>query len=89
MFRKNTTPSLGITNNVEIKVRFHESKDPEAWKDDDGKHFPDRTSDSEKAKSAFSILESTNEVKFEFCQGVYCVKETTASIYNGHNASDR
>ena len=53
----------GITNNVEIKVRFHESNDPEAWKDDDGKHFPDRTSDSEKAKSAFSILESTNEVK--------------------------
>ncbi len=53
----------GIAYDVEIKVRFHESNDPEAWKDDDGKHFPDRTSDSENAKSAFSVLESTKEVK--------------------------
>ena len=63
----------GITNGVEIKVRFHESKDPEAWKDDDGKYFPDRTFDSEKAKSAFSILESTKEVKLN------SVKESIAS----------
>ncbi len=63
----------GITNGVEIKVRFHESKDPEAWKDDDGKYFPDRTLDSEKAKTAFSILQSTKEVKLN------SVKESIAS----------
>tara|TARA_B100000131_G_scaffold284405_1_gene292972 strand:- start:11 stop:2266 length:2256 start_codon:yes stop_codon:yes gene_type:complete len=61
------------TNGIEAKVRFHESDDPEAWKDDDGKHFPDRTSDSDKAKHALNAIESSNELVLN------SVKESTVS----------
>ena len=38
------------SNGVEMKVRFHEPDDNDAWRDDDGKHYPDRTFNSELAK---------------------------------------
>ena len=48
------------SNGVEVKVRFHESDDLDAWFDDDGKHYPDRTSDTEMAKTS---LETINSVR--------------------------
>ena len=54
-----------ITNNIEAKVRFHESDDPNAWTDGDGKHFPDRTSNSENANSVLSQLNSERKLILE------------------------
>jgi len=44
------------SNEVELKVRFHGNDDNDAWIDDSGKHFPDRTSIKIKAESAHTIL---------------------------------
>ena len=46
------------SNDIGIKVRFHESNDPDSWVDDDGKHYPDRTSDTEIARLAFELINS-------------------------------
>ena len=54
-----------VSNGVDLKVRFHESNDPEAWMDDDGKHFPARTSDTASAKSAFDLINSKRSLKLE------------------------
>tara|TARA_B100000609_G_scaffold187154_1_gene172378 strand:- start:22735 stop:25011 length:2277 start_codon:yes stop_codon:yes gene_type:complete len=59
------------SNGVSFKVRFHEKDDEGAWKDDDGKHHPDRTFDGELAESAIKkirdsdglVLESVREGK--------------------------
>ena len=59
------------SNGVSFKVRFHEKDDEDAWKDDDGKHHPDRTFDGELAESAIEkirdsdglVLESVKEGK--------------------------
>ena len=59
------------SNGVSFKVRFHEKDDEGAWKDDDGKHHPDRTFDGELAESALEkirdadglVLESVKEGK--------------------------
>ena len=59
------------SNGVSFKVRFHEKDDEGAWKDDDGKHHPDRTFDGELAESAIEkirdsdglVLESVKEGK--------------------------
>ena len=59
------------SNGVSFKVRFHEKDDEGAWKDDDGKHHPDRTFDGELAESAIKkirdsdglVLESVKEGK--------------------------
>ncbi|MEC9119730.1 MAG: type IA DNA topoisomerase [Candidatus Thermoplasmatota archaeon] len=59
------------SNGVSFKVRFHEKDDEGAWKDDDGKHHPDRTFDGELAESAMGkirdsdglVLESVKEGK--------------------------
>ena len=59
------------SNGVSFKVRFHEKDDDNAWKDDDGKHHPDRTFDGELAESAMEkirhsdglVLESVKEGK--------------------------
>ena len=59
------------SNGVSFKVRFHEKDDEGAWKDDDGKHHPDRTFDGELAESAMEkirdsdglVLESVREGK--------------------------
>ena len=56
---------------VFLKVRFHEKDDEGAWKDDDGKHHPDRTFDGELAEKAIEkirdsdglVLESVKEGK--------------------------
>jgi DNA topoisomerase-1 len=45
-----------ISNGIELKVRFHDNDDKDAWTDDAGKHFPDRTAITSKAESANSIL---------------------------------
>ena len=39
-----------------FKVRFHEKDDEGAWKDDDGKHFPDRTFDGDLAINAHEAI---------------------------------
>ena len=59
------------SNGVSFKVRFHEKDDEGAWKDDDGKHHPDRTFDGELAESAMEkicnsdglVLETVKEGK--------------------------
>ncbi len=59
------------SNGVSFKVRFHEKDHEGAWKDDDGKHHPDRTFDGELAESALEkirdsdglVLESVKEGK--------------------------
>ena len=59
------------SNGVSFKVRFHEKDEEGAWKDDDGKHHPDRTFDGELADSALEkirdsdglVLESVKEGK--------------------------
>ncbi len=62
-----------VSNGVDLKVRFHESNDPEAWTDDDGKHFPARTSDTDFARSAFDLINSKRSLKLE------SIKEGTVS----------
>ena len=62
-----------VSNGVDLKVRFHESNDPESWMDDDGKHFPARTSDTDFAKSAFDLINSKRSLKLE------SIKESTVS----------
>ena len=58
--------SVGVpSNGVELKVRFHESSDDDAWVDGDGKHFPDRTSNTELAKLAFDLLNSNRSLNLE------------------------
>ena len=54
-----------VTNDIEAKVRFHESDDPEAWRDDNGKHHPDRTSDSAKANHAYEAMKSTGHLALD------------------------
>ncbi len=48
------------SNGIEMNVRFHESDDPDAWLDDDGKHHPNRTS---KTKLAEKTVEQINYSK--------------------------
>tara|TARA_Y100000768_G_scaffold57337_1_gene38497 strand:+ start:688 stop:2919 length:2232 start_codon:yes stop_codon:yes gene_type:complete len=48
------------SNGIEMNVRFHESDDPDAWLDDDGKHHPNRTS---KTKLAEKTVEHINYSK--------------------------
>jgi len=44
------------SNDTNFKIRFHEKDDPEAWLDDGGKHFPDRTFDQDLAAEAMTKL---------------------------------
>jgi len=48
------------SNGVSFKVRFHEKDDEGAWKDDDGKHHPDRTFDGELAESAMEKISDSD-----------------------------
>ena len=48
------------SNGVSFKVRFHEKDDENAWKDDDGKHHPDRTFDGELAEDTLSKIRKSN-----------------------------
>ncbi len=54
-----------ISNGIDCSVRFHESKDPDAWKDDEGKHFPNRTSNTERALLVKDFLNEHREMKLE------------------------
>ena len=50
------------SNGVSFKVRFHEKDEDEAWKDDDGKHFPDRTFDGQLAKDTLHTIQNAGEM---------------------------
>ena len=54
-----------ISNGVDCNVRFHELNDPEAWVDDDGKHFPNRTSNTERASKVNDLLNDHRELKLQ------------------------
>ena len=54
-----------ISNGVDCNVRFHESNDPEAWVDDDGKHFPNRTSNTERATQVNDLLNDHRQLKLQ------------------------
>lgn len=54
-----------ISNGIELKARFHEPDDPNAWFDDDGKHFPDRTSNSDDANAALEVFNSERSLRLE------------------------
>ena len=52
-----------ISDGYTFKFRFHESKDDDAWRDDNGKFFSDRTFDHELAEEAFSALSDSRNMK--------------------------
>ena len=54
-----------LSNGIDCSVRFHESNDPDAWKDDDGKHFPNRTANTERASEVNNLLNKHREIKLE------------------------
>ena len=51
------------SDNVNFKIRFHEKNDPNAWVDDDGKHFPDRTFDEKLANDSIKILNENMKIE--------------------------
>ena len=53
------------SNGVSFKVRFHEKNDDGAWKDDDGKHHPDRTFDGDLAESAMEKIRESDGLLLE------------------------
>ena len=53
------------SNGVSFKVRFHEKNDDGAWKDDDGKHHPDRTFDGDLAESAMKKIRDSDGLLLE------------------------
>ena len=53
------------SNDVNFKIRFHEKDDHEAWLDDAGKHFPDRTFNEELARDAISKLNLNKTIKIQ------------------------
>ena len=42
---------------------FHEKGEPNAWNDDDGKHYPDRTFDELLAKQAIETLKENKKIE--------------------------
>ena len=53
------------SNGVPFKVRFHEKNDDGAWKDDEGKHHPDRTFDGDLAESAMEKIRESDGLLLE------------------------
>ena len=51
------------SDNVNFKIRFHEKGEPNAWNDDDGKHYPDRTFDELLAKQAIETLKENKKIE--------------------------
>ncbi|MBW3535911.1 MAG: hypothetical protein KY453_11970, partial [Gemmatimonadetes bacterium] len=47
---------------IDLEVRFHEPDDPDAWRDEGGKHHPSRTFDGELAGKALQALAAAGEV---------------------------
>jgi len=54
-----------ISNDIELNVRFHESGDQDAWFDDDGKHFPNRTSNTELSNDALEAINSQRSLTLD------------------------
>ena len=50
------------SNGVTFKVRFHEKNDENAWKDDDGKHHPNRTFDGDLAEETIEFIRNSGEM---------------------------
>ncbi len=50
------------SNGVSFKVRFHEKEEDEAWKDDEGKHYPDRTFNGQLAKDTLHAIQNAGEM---------------------------
>ena len=50
------------SNGIEMNVRFHESDDPDAWLDDDGKHHPNRTSNTKLAEQTVEMINSSKKL---------------------------
>ena len=50
------------SNGIEMNVRFHESDDPDAWLDDDGKHHPNRTSNTGLAEQTVEQINSSKKL---------------------------
>ena len=50
------------SNGIELNVRFHESEDPDAWLDDDGKHHPNRTSNTQLAEQTVEMINSSEKL---------------------------
>jgi DNA topoisomerase-1 len=53
------------SNDVNLKVKFHEKTDPESWTGDDGKHHPNRTSNSKLANSTYDALRESDSLTIE------------------------
>jgi len=53
------------SNGVSFKVRFHEKNDDGAWKDDDGKHHPDRTFNGDLAENAMGKIRDSDGLLLE------------------------
>ena len=62
-----------FSNGIELKGRFHESDDPNAWYDDRGKHHPERTSDTELARTTADTINKIRSLTLSEC------KESTVS----------
>ena len=54
-----------ISNDTNFKIRFHEKDDPEAWLDDSGKHFPDRTFNQDLAAEAITKLNKNMSIEIQ------------------------
>ena len=54
-----------VSNDTNFKVRFHEKDDDDAWLDDVGKHFPDRTFNQDLAKEAMTKLNNNKSMRIE------------------------
>ena len=50
------------SNGIEMNVRFHESDNPDAWFDDNGKHYPNRTSNTSFAEQTLSDINSSGKL---------------------------
>ena len=50
------------SNGIELNARFHESDDSGAWFDDDGKHHPNRTSNTELAEKTVEMINSSKKL---------------------------
>ena len=53
------------SNDTNFKIRFHEKDDSEAWLDDAGKHFPDRTFNQDLAENAVSKLNENKTIEIQ------------------------
>jgi len=53
------------SNGIELKVRFHESEDDRAWRDDAGKYYPDRTFDGERAIQLAEKINASRELSLK------------------------